>query len=328
MYDIVERIEKINKMHSLNGGKQMKKRIITLILAAVTAAGVTGCQNTESENKGTGSAQETEEKGTVIVGSKGFTENLILSELYALALEDAGYTVDREFEVSNAVIHQALCEGEIDLYPEYTGTALMTILEQPMQTDPQAVYDTVKEMYASEYQLDVLDLCQANDGNGLAIRADVAEEYGIQTISDLQKNADKVRFGSTSDFYEREDGLLGLEKVYGTFEFKEINSFDNALKYEVMKSDEVDCVPGYTTDAQLSSDEFLLLEDDKQLWPPYNVIPVVRQDLLEAHPEVADIINAVSAKIDTETMTELNSKVDIDKEEYDDVAAEFYDSIK
>lgn len=306
----------------------MKKRILALLLAAVTALGLAGCQGASDSGKGTESSQETEEKGTVIVGSKGFTENLILSELYALALEDAGFQVERQFEVSNAVIHQSLCEGEIDIYPEYTGTALMTILEQPMQTDPQVVYDTVKEMYASEYELDVLDMCAANDGNGLAIRADVAEEYGIKTISDLQKNATNIRFGSTSDFYEREDGMLGLEKVYGTFDFKEENSFDNALKYEVMANDEVDCVPGYTTDAQLSSDEFLLLKDDKQLWPPYNVIPVARQELTEAYPEVAEIINAVSAKIDTDTMTELNSRVDIDKEEYDDVAAEFYETLK
>lgn len=302
----------------------MKKRTALLLILAVSA-GLTGCQSTSGEKKNTDSVQE---KGNIIVGSKGFTENLILSELYALALEDAGYKVDRKFEVSNAVIHQSLCEGEIDLYPEYTGTALMTILEQPMETDPQAVYEKVKEMYASEYELDVLDLCEANDGNGLAIRADVAEEYGIKNISDLQKNASNIRFGCTADFYEREDGLLGLEKVYGDFDFKDENSFDNSLKYEVMASNEVDCVPGYTTDAQLSSDEFLLLEDDKQLWPPYNVIPVVRHEITEKYPDLAEIINSISAEIDTQTMTELNSRVDIDKEEYDDVAEEFFETLK
>lgn len=302
----------------------MKKRT-ALLLVLAAAVGITGCQSTSGKKSDTGSAQE---KGSIIVGSKGFTENLVLSELYALALEDAGYKVERKFEVSNAVIHQSLCEGEIDLYPEYTGTALMTILEQPMETDPQTVYDKVKEMYASEYELDVLDMCEANDGNGLAIRADVAEEYGIKNISDLQKNASNIRFGCTADFYEREDGLLGLEKVYGDFDFKDENSFDNSLKYEVMASDEVDCVPGYTTDAQLSSDEFLLLEDDKQLWPPYNVIPVVRHEITEKYPDLAEIINGISAEIDTKTMTELNSRVDIDKEEYDDVAEEFFETLK
>lgn len=302
----------------------MKKRMALLLILAVSA-GLTGCQSTSGEKKNTDSVQE---KGNIIVGSKGFTENLILSELYALALEDAGYKVERKFKVSNVVIHQSLCEGEIDLYPEYTGTALMTILEQPMETDPQAVYEKVKEMYAAEYELDVLDLCEANDGNGLAIRSDVAEEYGIKSISDLQENASNIRFGCTADFYEREDGLLGLEKVYGDFDFKDENSFDNSLKYEVMASNEVDCVPGYTTDAQLSSDEFLLLEDDKQLWPPYNVIPVVRHEIAEKYPDLAEIINSISAEIDTQTMTELNSKVDIDKEEYDDVAEEFFETLK
>ncbi|MDO4321719.1 MAG: glycine betaine ABC transporter substrate-binding protein [Lachnospiraceae bacterium] len=302
----------------------MKKKAALLLTLAVSM-GLTGCQ---SVSEGKNDADSVQEKGSIIVGSKGFTENLILSELYALALEDAGYKVERRFEVSNAVIHQSLCEGEIDLYPEYTGTALMTILEQPMETDPQAVYEKVKEMYASEYELDVLEMCEANDGNGLAIRADVAEKYGIKNISDLQDKASEIRFGCTSDFYEREDGLLGLEKVYGSFDFKDENSFDNSLKYEVMASDEVDCVPGYTTDAQLSSDEFILLEDDKQLWPPYNVIPVVRHEITEKYSDVADIINGVSAEIDTKTMTELNSKVDLEKEEYDDVAEEFFETLK
>ncbi len=295
----------------------MKKRILCLILAGAALVSLTACQG------GNGSDDK-----TIIVGSKGFTENLILSELYALALEDAGFHVEREFEVSNAVIHEALCNGEIDLYPEYTGTALMTILGEPMMTDPQEVYDTVKDMYASRYDLDVLDMSPASDGNSLAIRKDAAEEYGIRTISDLQANADKIRFGSTSDFYEREDGMLGLEKVYGEFDFASENSFDNSLKYQVMESDEVDCVPAYTTDAQLSSGDFVLLEDDKGLWPPYNVIPVARQEIIDEYPEAAEAINELSAQIDTATLTKLNARVDVNKEEYDDVAADFYETLK
>lgn len=297
----------------------MKKRILCILLAAAAAVSLTACQSGKKDDA---------ESKKITVGSKGFTENLILSELYALALEDEGFEVQREFEVSNAVIHQAVCQGDIDIYPEYTGTALMTILEQPMMTDTQEVYNTVKEMYAEKYQLDVLEMCAASDGNGLAMRADVAQKYGIRTISDLQKQAGKIRFGSTSDFYEREDGMAGLKKAYGEFAFASENSFDNALKYQVLESDEVDCVPAYTTDAQLSSDEFVLLEDDKKFWPPYNIIPVVRADVLEKYPEAENIINHISQQIDTETMTELNAAVDIQKEEYDDVAADFYETLK
>ena len=306
----------------------MKKKLFAVILAVASVATLAGCGakgTTDQKTDGSTVAESTANADTTIkIGAKSFTESKILSELYALALEDAGYKVDRQFDVSDNLIHQAVCEGEIDLYPEYTGTALMTILEEPMETDPQVTYDKVKELYAEKYNLDVLDMCQANDGNGLTMRADVAEKYSIKTISDLQANAENIRFGGTSDTFEREDGLPGLEKVYGTFNFKSKNTFDNSLKYEVMANDEVDCVPAYTTDAQLSSDEFILLDDDKHFWPPYNVIPVVRQELIDAHPDVADIINKISAAIDTDTMTKLNAQVDIDKEEYEDVAADFY----
>lgn len=291
------------------------KRGAVLLLAGITAAGVLGgCQTGGNGKK-------------MVVGSKGFTENLILSELYALALEEEGFTVERKFEISNAVIHTSIVNGEIDLYPEYTGTALLTILGENLMTDPQEVYDVVKTRYSEEYKLDVLDMCPANDGNGLVICTAAAEEYGIHTISDLQKNAADIRFGSTSDFLEREDGLPALEAVYGKFAFKSQNAFDNALKYEIMSSDEVDCVPAYTTDAQLSQDEFTLLEDDKQVWPPYNVIPVMREEIAEKYPEAVQAVNKISASLDTQKMAELNAAVDLDKREYEEVAKEFYDSL-
>lgn len=291
------------------------KKTLCAALSAVMILSLTGCEARDENAK------------RITVGSKGFTENLILSELYALALEDEGFQVKREFEISNAVIHTSIVNGEIDIYPEYTGTALLTILGEPLLTDPRQVYEKVKGRYKEEFKLDILDLCQANDGNGLVIRTEAAEAYGIKTISDLQANAENIRFGSTSDFPEREDGMPALVAVYGDFNFKSQNSFDNALKYQIMSSDEVDCVPAYTTDAQLSLDEFMLLEDDKQVWPPYNVIPVVREEILEKYPEAAKAVNKVSASLDTHTLSELNAKVDLDKREYDEVAKEYYDTL-
>lgn len=313
----------------------MKKKILALAIALITVFSLAACGSSSDQGSGSASGSdqaaasgETADKGTIIVGSKGFTENLILSELYALALEDAGYKAERVYEVQNAVINDALVEGEIDIYPEYTGTSLMTILGQPMESDPQKVYDIVKDEYAKQFNIAVLDMTEASDGEGLVMLASTADKYGIKTVSDLWKHASELRFGSTSDFYEREDGFDGLKKAYGDVKFKEENSFDNALKYEVLKNDESDVVPAYTTDAQLSDDTFLLLEDDKAFWPPYNIIPVTRQDVLDANPDIADIINNISSKIDSKTMQELNAKVDIDLEEYDDVAKEFYESIK
>ena len=197
----------------------MKKKVLAVILAVVSVAALAACgSNGAAEPKADGSAateksSSTSADTTIKIGAKSFSESKILGELYALALEDAGYKVEREFEVSDNLIHQAVCDGQIDMYPEYTGTSLLTILDQPMETDPQITYDKVKEMYAEKFNLDVLDMCEASNGNGLSMRADVAEKYGIKSISDLQANADKIRFGGTSDTFEREDGLPGLEQT-------------------------------------------------------------------------------------------------------------------
>ena len=259
------------------------------------------------------------------VGSKDFTENEIVGELYALALEDAGYEVERIFDIAGSVIHTSIVNDEIDLYPEYTGTGLISILQLDPITDPQEVYDTVKEAYEEQFSLTWLDYAQANDGQGLFISKAASDEYGILTISDLQANADKLRFASQGEFDEREDGLPGLEKIYGPFEFKSSKIYDNGLKYSIVENDEADVAPAYTTEGRLAEkDKFVLLEDDKQAWPPYNLAPVVRDDVLEGNPDIAEILGKVNAALDTETITALNAQVDVDKEEVEDVAADFY----
>ena len=259
------------------------------------------------------------------VGSKDFTENEIVGERYALALEDAGYEVERIFDIAGSVIHTSIVNDEIDLYPEYTGTGLISILQLDPITDPQEVYDTVKEAYEEQFSLTWLDYAQANDGQGLFISKAASDEYGILTISDLQANADKLRFASQGEFDEREDGLPGLEKIYGPFEFKSSKIYDNGLKYSIVENDEADVAPAYTTEGRLAEkDKFVLLEDDKQAWPPYNLAPVVRDDVLEENPDIAEILGKVNAALDTETITALNAQVDVDKEEVEDVAADFY----
>ena len=135
---------------------------------------------------------------------------MIVSEVYSLALEDAGYEVERIFDIAGSIIHTSLINDEIDMYPEYTGTALLSILGMDVITDPQEVYDTVKEEYEKQFQLTWLDYSQANDGQGLAIRTSVAEKLGIKTISDLQKHASELRFASQGEFDEREDGIPAL----------------------------------------------------------------------------------------------------------------------
>ncbi|WP_082592951.1 glycine betaine ABC transporter substrate-binding protein [Paenibacillus sp. Soil766] len=150
---------------------------------------------------------------TIRVGTKDFTENLIVGELYALALEDVGYQVKRVPNIAGSVIHTSLVNNEIDLYPEYTGTGL-TILKMSLMTNPDEGYTTVKAEYEKQFQVTWLNYSQANDGAGLVIRTDVSKKLGITTISDLQKHASELRFASQGEVDQREDGIPALEKVY------------------------------------------------------------------------------------------------------------------
>ncbi|MDO4519932.1 MAG: glycine betaine ABC transporter substrate-binding protein, partial [Eubacteriales bacterium] len=261
------------------------------------------------------------------VGSKDFTENEIVAELYALALEDAGYEVERVFDISSSVIHTSIVNDEIDVYPEYTGTGLLSILQEDLLTDPEEVYSKVKEEYEKQFSLTWLDYAQANDGQGIFVSKAVADEYGIKTISDLQANAENINFASQGEFDEREDGIPGLEAVYGPLNWKSSKVYDNGLKYQVVESGEADAAPAYTTEGNLAqTDKFVLLEDDKQVWPPYNLAPVVRDNVLADNAEIADVLNNISSALDTATITALNAKVDVDHEEYEDVAEEFFES--
>lgn len=291
------------------------KKAISLIVALIMSLTLVACGGNDTN--------------VIRIGSKDFTENLVVAEIYALALEDAGYTVERNLNIAGAVVHTAITNNEIDLYPEYTGTGLLNILKLDLITDPDEVYRVVKEEYARQFDLTWLDSSSANDAQGLVIRTELAQELGIVTISDLQAQADKIRFASQGEFSQRDDGIPGLEKVYGSFDFVSVKVYDNGLKYEILRNNEADVAPAYTTEGHLvNTDLFTVLVDDKQMWPPYYLAPVVRNDVLEENPEIADILNKVSVALDTEIITSLNAKVDVDKQEYEEVAKEFWASIK
>jgi osmoprotectant transport system substrate-binding protein len=298
--------------------KNNAKRIVALLTTGVLAAGTLA-----------GQVALADDQGTIRVGSKDFTENEIVAEIYALALEDAGYKVERTFDIASSIIHTSIVSDEIDLYPEYTGTGLISILQHDALTDPDEVYNVVKEEYEEQFQLTWLDYAAANDGQGIFVSKALSDEYGITTISDLQAHAEVVRFASQGEFDERADGIPALEAVYGPFNWASSTVYDNGLKYQVVENGQADASPAYTTEGNLAqTDKFVLLEDDKNVWPPYNLAPVVRDEILEEYPDIADVLNEISAVLDTATITQLNARVDVDKEEYEDVAEEFYESLK
>ena len=261
---------------------------------------------------------------TIKVGSKNFTEQYILAEMYAAILEKAGFKVERKINLGGTLIaHQALTTGEIDLYPEYTGTALSAVVKGEMSNDAQKVYDQVKDFYASQFKLTWLKPTGINNGYVIVVREDTAKQHNLKTLSDLAKVASTLVFGGGPEFPDRKDGLPGLKRVYGA-EFKEFKQFAKlGLRYDALQQKEIDIANGAATDWKISAEKLVALADDKGLFPPYFVAPVVRQETLAANPKIAELLEAVGPHLDNATMRTLNAQVEQDHEEAKDVAVAF-----
>ena len=259
---------------------------------------------------------------TVRVGSKNFTEQFVLAEIYAQALEASGIKVERKINLGGTLIaHKALEEKEIDFYPEYTGTMLVAVLKQDAMTDRKAVYDKVKADYAAK-GLVVLNETPFQNTYNMVVRPDTAEKYKLETLTDLAKVSKDLKLGAGPEFRDRKDGIPGLKAKYG-MEFKEDLQLAIGLRYQALKSDQIQVVNGYSTDGMISAMKLKRLKDDKNLWPPYYVVPVVRKDTLDANPKIAEVLNRTSAMLDESSMAEMNYKVDGEKMEPKDVAREF-----
>ncbi len=289
-----------------------KKHILLLLTAVFLAAFLTACGATDDD------------ENRVVVASKDFTEQFILGEMYAQLLEDAGYTVTRRLNLGGTpVAHQALLNGEIDLYPEYTGTGLLTVLGLGVMSDETAVYNTVRDAYAEQFSLVWLDPAPMNNTQALAMTRARAAELGIATFSDMVANADQLVLIGPPEFAEREDGLPGLREVYGDFTFRNFITVDPGLRYQAIQSGEADVVVAFGTDGELAAFDLLSLIDDQGLYPPYQVAPVVRQATLDANPELANLLNSLAPLLTDDTMQRLNNEVSGEGREPADVARDF-----
>ncbi|PKO04221.1 MAG: quaternary ammonium transporter [Chloroflexi bacterium HGW-Chloroflexi-3] len=250
--------------------------------------------------------------GTVVVGSKDFTEQFIVAEMYAQLLENEGFTVQRKLNLGGTPIaHEALMNGDIDLYPEYTSTGLLTMLKLDPIQDAQEIYTTVKNGYEQQYDLTWLTPSPFNDTQALAMTKEVAAQYGIQTYSDLSQKASELVLGGPAEFLEREDGLKGLQQAYGGFEFKEVKQLGTgSLRYQALLEGQVDVVVAFGTDGAIKGNDLLLLVDDLVFYPIYNVAPVIRQDTLEKYPQIQKILNDFAPLLTDDIMSGLNWQVD------------------
>jgi osmoprotectant transport system substrate-binding protein len=250
-------------------------------------------------------------RDTVVIGSKNFTEQVILGELAAQQIENHTHLrVERRFYLWGTYIcHQSVLAGRIDLYFEYTGTALTAILKEKPAGDAAAVLARVRRDYASRFHLIVGDPLGFNNSFALVVRGADARRLHLRTISDAIPYARRWRAGFGYEFMERPDGYPSLERTYG-LQFASIRMMDLGLLYRALLDGQVDLAAGNSTDGLLATRDLTVLADDKYDFPPYQAVPIVRPGLFERHPEVRAALAALAGKVTDEDMRKMNYAVD------------------
>lgn len=287
-----------------------------LLTACVLALGlvVSGCGG-----DGPGSSA-----GRVSIGTKNFSEQFVLGELMAQLIEDrTDLKVERRFNLGGTMIcHGALENGEIDLYAEYTGTALTAILEREVIRDPEQAYGVVARAYRERFGADWLEPFGFNNTYAITVEREVAERRGWTRVSDLAPLAGELKAGFTAEFAERPDGYRGLREAYG-FEFGDVRDMDPGLMYSAIDEGQVDVVCAFATDGRIEAFDLKPLEDDRGFFPPYYAAPVVRSETLEAHPELAAALAPLAGRLDNRDMQRLNFEVDGKGRDPKDVARQY-----
>ena len=265
---------------------------------------------------------------TIILGSKDFTEQAVMGYLYADIIEhDTGLKVEHKENLGGSqVAFQAIKSGEIDMYIDYTGTVYVTILGHKPLSDEQKVAKVSQDELKDKYDLVGFDITTFNNMYTMAVTPETAEKYGLKTIEDLKKCDKDMTVGATLEFLNRkDDGLPGLEKLYG-LHFKKTVGIDNSPRFAAIESGDVQIIDAFATDGLLKKYNLVVLEDNKHYFPPYNAMPIVREELYKKHPEIEKPINKLSKVLTDEVMQELNYQVDEEGKEPADVARDFLKS--
>lgn len=265
---------------------------------------------------------------TIVVGGKNFTEQLLLAEMTTQLLKTKGFDVDKRDGMGSQVVRDAQVNGQVDVYWEYTGTSLVTYNKVDKRMSAEETYQTVKKLDA-EKGLTWLNPSKANDTYALAVQASNPKTDDIKTLSDLAAayNNDKnLVIAVNAEFPKRPDGLPGLEKAY---DFKttraDLKAMDSGLTYQALKEGQVDVALVFATDGRIKAFDFRVLKDDKEFFPNYAIVPVVRTDTLKANPGLAAPLNKLSGLLTDAVMQRLNAEVDVDKKPIEDVARAFLD---
>lgn len=287
------------------------KKITLSIFFAFLLIFVSGCSADESK--------------TVVVASKPHAEQYILAEMITLLIENhTDIKVEKKLGIGGGTsnIHPAMISGDIDIYPEYTGTGLLFVLKEELIKDPSELYLQVKERYLEEYDIIWLDIYGFNNTYALAVKEDVAQEYNLENYDDLSKVSNNFVFGAEYDFFEREDGFEGLKEVYG-FDFKDLKEMDIGLKYEAIGSGQVDVINAFSTDGLLKQYQLKVLDDNRNFFPSYQGATLIRRETLEKYPELEGVLQKLSNQITDDDMILMNYYVEKENKDPKDVAEEF-----
>lgn len=289
------------------------KKITAALLAGALVLGLAGCGGENGD-------------GPVKIATKPMTEQFILGEMLRILIEEkAGYEVELTKGIGGGTsnIQPAMEKGEFDLYPEYTSSGWVLVLghEASGLTDEE-MFAELQEEYEEKYQMTWIGLYGQNNTYAIVVRADTAQEYGLETCSDLAEVSDQLVFGGNPDYIEREDGLPGVSAAYG-LEFKDIMDIDIGLKYEALRNGDIDVTNGYTTDAQISRPDVKALEDDLGYQVNYFCSTVVREEALEKYPKLEETLELMDGILSDQKMAELNYQVEEEGKDEADVARDF-----
>lgn len=311
---IIGKIEKV--VEPRNKKNKLQKR--TVAIASIMMIGITIIPLFASAfSKG----------DTIVIGSKNYTESRILANIYSILIEEnTNIRVEKKFDLAGTdVVFKAITKGEVDIYPEYTGTVLVSILKKDIITDPAETYKLTKNELKEKYNLEMLKPLGFNNTYTLAVRKDDAKKFNLNTFSDLSNVSNKMVLGATYEFIGRDDGLIGLAKKYG-MNFKDTKGMDSGLRYTAIDSKKIDVTDAFSTDGLLVAFDLKVLEDDKKFFPPYQAVPVARADTLEKYPQVKQLLDSLGGILDDEAMRQLNYQCDKLQKDPADVAREFLKS--
>ncbi|CAI8777124.1 Glycine-betaine-binding protein [Pseudomonas sp. IT-P12] len=263
---------------------------------------------------------------TIVVGGKKFTEQQLVAEMTSQLLRANGYSVDKRADLGSSVLRAAQENGQVDVYWEYTGTSLVIYNKVTDKLDADETYKRISTLDAQK-GITWLNPSKANNTYAFAMRKDEAEKEGIASISDLAKNigaGKSYKFASNAEFFSRTDGLRPLQEMYQfEFERKNVVRMDGGLTYQALRDGQVNVALVLSTDGRIPAFGFVVLKDDKGFFPSYALTPVIRTEVFKENPKVGELLNALSARLDDDTIAGLNSRVDVGRESIESVSREF-----